>query len=230
MRKFIFGAATAGALALASSAMAGSVLISADHLASYAFTTVLGGTVDGTPFNLNVYEAPDVLTASFDGGPPEQVIAFCVDIFHFFDPANTPPILYHTDLLTTDSSGAVSGTGVALSPLISGEIGYLASLYHGASAAQLAGIQGAIWLTEYSTLTLTGGATTEVGQYQALGAAWAATHAGNTTYADAIYANSGDKQGFVIGGEVPEPATWGLMIAGFGMAGAMLRRRRTLTA
>ena len=29
---------------------------------------------------------------------------------------------------------------------------------------------------------------------------------------------------------VPEPATWGLMIAGFGAAGAMLRRRRTAFA
>jgi hypothetical protein len=29
---------------------------------------------------------------------------------------------------------------------------------------------------------------------------------------------------------VPEPATWGLMIAGFGMAGTALRRRRTLAA
>ncbi len=29
---------------------------------------------------------------------------------------------------------------------------------------------------------------------------------------------------------VPEPATWGLMIGGFGMAGAMLRRRRTALA
>ncbi len=27
-------------------------------------------------------------------------------------------------------------------------------------------------------------------------------------------------------GGIPEPATWGLMIAGFGMAGAVLRRRR----
>ncbi len=31
-------------------------------------------------------------------------------------------------------------------------------------------------------------------------------------------------------GAVPEPATWALMIGGFGMAGAMLRRRRSLTA
>ena len=32
------------------------------------------------------------------------------------------------------------------------------------------------------------------------------------------------------GGGVPEPATWALMIGGFGMAGAALRRRRAVTA
>jgi hypothetical protein len=31
-------------------------------------------------------------------------------------------------------------------------------------------------------------------------------------------------------GAVPEPASWALMIGGFGMAGAMLRRRHTMTA
>ena len=29
---------------------------------------------------------------------------------------------------------------------------------------------------------------------------------------------------------VPEPSTWALMIAGFGLAGAALRRRRAATA
>ena len=32
------------------------------------------------------------------------------------------------------------------------------------------------------------------------------------------------------GGAVPEPATWSLMISGFGLAGAMLRRRKVVVA
>jgi hypothetical protein len=34
---------------------------------------------------------------------------------------------------------------------------------------------------------------------------------------------------FEVTGEVPEPSTWGLMIGGFGLAGAALRRRRAAT-
>lgn len=34
----------------------------------------------------------------------------------------------------------------------------------------------------------------------------------------------------VVGGGVPEPATWALMIAGFGLAGVALRRRRPIAA
>jgi hypothetical protein len=33
-----------------------------------------------------------------------------------------------------------------------------------------------------------------------------------------------------MGPGVPEPATWALMIGGFGLAGGMLRRRRTAVA
>jgi hypothetical protein len=35
---------------------------------------------------------------------------------------------------------------------------------------------------------------------------------------------------FTGGGAVPEPSTWALLIAGFGLAGAALRRQRTTTA
>ncbi len=33
-----------------------------------------------------------------------------------------------------------------------------------------------------------------------------------------------------LGGAVPEPATWAMMVAGFGLAGAAMRRRRTILA
>lgn len=35
-----------------------------------------------------------------------------------------------------------------------------------------------------------------------------------------------DNFGFTAGGTVPEPASWALLIAGFGLTGAMMRRRR----
>lgn len=227
-KKLLLGAAiSAGALAMAASAQAATVFISADHLATSDFITTLGGTVDGQAFNQAVYESPDVLTASIDGGPNQDLLAFCVDIFHMFD-SSTPPVTYQTGLLTGDSFG-VSGGGVPLSNLVSGQIGYLASLGQSAATAEdLAGIQGAIWLTEYSGLTLSGGSTL-VGHYQDLANSWGAANAGFSGFTPAIYSVTGDTQGFVTGG-VPEPAAWTLMIGGFGMAGAMLRRRRRTAA
>jgi len=229
MRKILLGAAAAvGALVASSSASAATVFIAADHLATTNYIVTLGGTVNGNPFNLQVFESPDVLTASFDGGPLEQVLVFCVDIFHLFD-STTPPITYETGPVDTDSSGALSGNGNPLSHVISGELGYLAGLANASStAADLAAIQGAIWLTEYSGLTISGGSPLTA-QYQALGAQWAADHAGYNSYANGIYDVDGHHQGFVLGG-VPEPSTWALMIGGFGLAGAMLRRRRSLAA
>lgn len=50
-----------------------------------------------------------------------------------------------------------------------------------------------------------------------------------------VYTDTGEKVGLAtlqdtINGAVPEPATWALMIAGFGLAGSALRRRRTVEA
>lgn len=41
--------------------------------------------------------------------------------------------------------------------------------------------------------------------------------------------NAGDSVVFNIAAAVPEPASWAMMIAGFGLAGAALRRRRQAT-
>ena len=48
-----------------------------------------------------------------------------------------------------------------------------------------------------------------------------------------VYRGNGSEQATVfgsVGGPVPEPATWALMIGGFGLAGAVLRRRRAQLA
>ena len=46
--------------------------------------------------------------------------------------------------------------------------------------------------------------------------------------ANAIYADNGKTQGFVIG--VPEPGAWALMIAGMGLIGLAARRRQSALA
>jgi hypothetical protein len=231
LRKLLVSAVAAtGALALASSAAASTVHISADHLATGSYITTIGGTIDGKVFGaLSVYESPDIFTVSIDGGPSQDLLAFCVDIYHFFEPSHTPPVDYYTASLLNNSDAVLSGGGVALGSVLSGELGYLADLAKTTTdAGRLAGIQGAIWETEYSGLTLSGGST-YVAEYDGLAAAWGASHAGFAGYADALYAADGKTQGFTTGG-VPEPASWTLMLMGFGGLGAMLRRRRRAAA
>ena len=186
----------------------------------------------------------------------QTLYAFCVDLTHNIgvgfdtqaghdivsahgDAQSTVNYAYHTSTLTADSVGSLSGQGgTALTNNQIGEIGGLAN--YGAQLIQtanpsaagfdsqhlsneLAAVQGAIWSIEYPTSTFA--ASGEVGslisQYIGQAPTWAVTGPVN-----AVYANDGSTQGFVVGVGTPEPASWALMMLGFGAAGASLRRRR----
>jgi hypothetical protein len=101
---------------------------------------------------------------------------------------------------------------------------------------QLGGIQGAIWKVENPNFTIAG-ATSPFG---GAGNATAVTNYINTYsstpflstlstgHIDVIFSDSSNPvhQSFAFATNVPEPATWGMMILGFGGIGAAIRRRR----
>ncbi len=90
------------------------------------------------------------------------------------------------------------------------------------------GVQGG--QDDYGQVTWNGPATVNFGNYGLL-----TISLSNATFDTGDYESGKVKATFKLsaplaGGAVPEPATWGMMIMGFGMAGATLRRRRTAVA
>ena len=52
----------------------------------------------------------------------------------------------------------------------------------------------------------------------------------NITVGDFVVGEAANSVITAQAGGVPEPATWAMMIIGFGLAGSMVRRRRAVTA
>lgn len=99
---------------------------------------------------------------------------------------------------------------------------------------QLAGVQGAIWKIENPTFTVTGapiinghGIQADVTSNINLYSSTAFLSTLQTGHIDVVFdSNLPAHQAFAFASNVPEPATWGMLIVGFGTIGAMMRRRR----
>jgi hypothetical protein len=183
-----------------------------------------GRTVTGTAIKLTTTELPKPLWV------------FCVDLAHDITAGgHVPPVQYRTGLVTTDSNGAESGTGGALSLSQSGEIQTLANIGSGIAnsaspnAEKLTAIAGAIWEVEYGySPSQVVGTPTEnalIAGYVSYAQAYPAAG-----YANGLYSVGGGAQGFGysqgFATSAPEPATWSMMIVGAGLLGVALRRRR----
>ena len=151
---------------------------------------------------------------------------FCVDIWHPM-PLGNVHIVYDPKPLLTNSSGVFSGTGTPLSETQIGEIGGLVvlgnNLYSHSNvflAADMAGIQAAIWAIENPEVTVSG--DTQLNGLIATYESYASAH---PSYAiTAYYDVRGAAQG--VAGPVPEPAAWLLMLTGFAGLGASVRAAR----
>jgi PEP-CTERM motif len=218
-----------GVLIAASACVLGSAAAAtAIDVTNVAMNDPLVVSLSGPGINESVDDSVLVFTTSTGSVLP----MFCVDIWHAIS-LGSANINYAESALLTDSSGALSGTGAALSATQIGEISSLADLGRdiyfqgGANAAvDLAGVQGAIWSIENPAVTVSG--ETAVNNAIASYVAYASTHQASPDMA--FYDVTGQSQGVIAG--VPEPASWTLMLMGFGGLGAAFRasRRRQLAA
>jgi hypothetical protein len=232
-------AITLGGLATAPAANAADIWLGSDTY-STANTAVLSG-----PVNYNVYLTPQVYTANYGAGPGSptfDLLVFCVDVYHF----SGSNLAYDDNLAFTTNSGHDANLDLLDAGQID-QVGRLAN--YGAklyaldavgNVDKLAAVQGAIWkvvnrdqglgidasndAVDSMIATLSGAG------YLAAISADVGPVSRNVTFLKetANYGQPGSHQAF-IAAAVPEPAAWGLMIGGFGLAGARLRRRRLRT-
>jgi hypothetical protein len=185
-----------------------------------------------------------------------SLFGFCIDIYHDMY-VNTPLNLTYTTNQPT-GGGLVPNTGTSLAnkPGDSNledpanqisditnlvDTGFLLhaaedSSNYADTEARLAAIQVAIWdVAVPGTVTnLSGGDTALFSSY--VGYYTSSTWTTLATPSDKVFtiteggADPGGHQSFAVGWPVPEPATWAMMLVGFGGMGAVLRRSRKAAA
>jgi len=200
-------------------------------------------------FHSYTYLAPIKFTA-FEGtgatGPSFNFLGFCVDIFHGIS-LGTLNLKYDDNFDLTTNSKYLSNTPFAGGTSLSGQqklqvgrlVNYGTLIYDQApntavNINKLAALQGAVWQVINPGYAVTSGngavnsliATYSGTNYNAALTGFGHVHSGITFITETEkYGTRSAHQSFAIAA-VPEPSTWAVMILGFGLTGAVLRRRQ----
>ena len=223
----IFGGAT--------SATATVFNVNTAGLYSYGTVNMAGSIAGHGAFNRNEFAGALVLTGTTDAGKPFSVVTYCFDILHNINVGfNGPAAVSYTfkSLPVTNDLSGNGGTGNALSTSQIERMSGLARL--GASLfavnasnlqARMTAIQAAIWTVEYGLTASSFSPAGAQGYYDAyLAKSFPGASVPVLVASNAQGQIIGNIQGLGIG-SVPEPASWALMIIGFGMVGVTARRR-----
>jgi len=187
-------------------------------LAAFATASLIAGSANATLYVV------DALANSSSGGTGVSTISLTLgDLFNVSVDAddlwnagalprwsNADGLIANRTAVAGDDSGQPAGTHIGEPFPLWTQDGFTAP--YGALIGRLNG-QYMVLGTSFS------GAAWQTGTLQLL--YWDSNNGDNTEHITASITRPGD---------VPEPAVWGLMIAGFGLTGAMLRRRRAALA
>ncbi len=247
-----------GAMTMAPAAHAATYVF--DDGEMYSYRTL---RLSGSGFTTVTVKAAPVLFDGYIKGTPnepfENLVAFCVDVYHSISLADYKPDLTYTDDIELEHNSHWDPNKrdylsddeiVQIGKLVNygTEVWYNHNISTTAKTNELASVQGAIWkVVSGLTVTATGNTTSinNILTSRIAALSNANTYTSAFTYAEGpVYSNiklltpfkdgkypkqyphKDLTQSFAIGEAVPEPGTWVMMIGGFGLAGAMLRRRR----
>ena len=222
--------------------MAASMLIAGGGAASAATTLTISGvgvesynTVSNVPFISTAISTAILFPISaISGALPnlphvaglgvgDTLIVFCDDLVHDVG-IGAGGYHYEVGAVTTDSNGN------SLSVQQSNEMGQLAdlgrALYYAnpADAADLTAVQTAIWDIEYNTTSISANPYPGEDPTVASEIAGIGYHGGG--YAVGLIGLDNEQSQILGATSVPEPATWAMMMLGFGGLGVAMRNNR----